>query len=136
MITLLDGRSVAEDDFAFEERIYHFTLFSTGEDVTNLVRRSDKLALVPGFDVDKENWRLSVEKPATGGGRPANPSDLEPLPTSTAGIFADQILNDPIGATLETLDAGVNKLVSSSGVRTIAVVAVLVIAAAIYFKKS
>jgi hypothetical protein len=137
MITLLDGRQIDEADFAFDPRLYHFSLFSTGEDVTNEIRRADKLRLVPGFDVEKELYRLSVEKPFSGGGnRTASEGELEPRETNTAKILADQLFNDPLGAPLETLDAGVKKVFESSGVRALLIVAALGIAAAIYLKKA
>jgi hypothetical protein len=134
MITLLDGRQMTDDNFALDERNYHITLESTGEDVTNLVTRADKIALFPGFDIERESYRLSTEKPASGGGRTATERDLEPLDESTASIFVGQILHDPLAAPIQTLDATVDQVFASTGVRKILVVAALIVAAAIYFK--
>jgi hypothetical protein len=127
MITLINGRNVEETDLVFNEKTYHFTQRSTGADVTNEIRRADKLALVRGFDVGRENNRLSSEK----SGAP----DLEPRETNVFKIFGQQILDDPLDAPLETLDAGVNKVLKSSGIQTILVVAALGIAALIMLKK-
>lgn len=135
MITLLDKRQVEESEFAFNKSNYHFTLRRTGEDVTNLIAREDKRALVPGFDDTKENYRLSVEKPVSGGGRQASENDLEGATTNTAEIFGRQIIDDPLEAPLETLDSGVKKILSSSGIQTILVVAALGITAVILLKR-
>jgi hypothetical protein len=134
-ITLRDGREVESNDLSFNRNIYHFTRRSTGEDVTNLINRADKLRIVPDFDIDSDLLRSSRERPFSGGGRVVTgPQDIEPLEESTAKIFAEQILNDPLDAPLDTLDAGVKKVFESTGVRTILIFAALGIGAAIYFK--
>ena len=135
MIKTISGRTVDERDLAFNARTYHFSLISTGEDVTDDIYRRDKLALVPDFDERQENYRLSVEKPASGGGRTATESDLRDLDESTGSIFADQVTSDPLAAPLEAVDKAVKQVLSSSGIKTILILAALGIGAAIYLKK-
>jgi hypothetical protein len=131
MITLINGRNVDEAVIAFDANTYHFTLRNTGEDVTNEIRRADKLALVSGFDIARDNNRLYAEKK----GGVASGKDLEPLETNTFKIFGQQILNDPLAAPLETVDKGVKQIFASSGIQTLLVVAGLGIAALILLKK-
>lgn len=45
-----------------------------------------------------------------------------PLNDSTAEILADQLLNDPLGAPLDALDSGVNRIFASTGVKTVLVI--------------
>ncbi len=47
-----------------------------------------------------------------------------PLNDSTAELFVNQILDDPLDAPLDALDYGVNRIFDSSGVKTIVVVVV------------
>jgi hypothetical protein len=135
MITLLDGRQIEESDLAFNKASYHFTLRKSGEDITNDISREDKRRIVPGFDDTKENYRLSVEKPATGGGRQASEKDLEGATTNTAEIFGRQILEEPLEAPLQTLDSGVKRVLSSSGIQQILIVSALGLGALILLKK-
>ena len=135
MIKTISGRTLDERDLAFNARTYHFSLISTGEDVTNDIYRRDKLALVPDFDERQENYRLSVEKPASGGGRTGTESDLQDLNTNSGSIFVDQVTSDPLAAPLETVDKAVKQVLASSGIRTVLILAALGIAAAIYLKK-
>lgn len=135
MITLINGGTVGENDILFNEKTYHFTQISTGEDITNEIRRADKVRIVPGFDTEKDLLRASAEKPFSRPGTIASPQDLEMLEESTTKIFGQQILNDPLAAPLETLDAGVKKVFESSGVRTILIFAALGIVAVIALKK-
>lgn len=47
-----------------------------------------------------------------------------PLNDSTVEILAENLITDPLGAPLDALDAGVNQLFNSTGLKTIAVVVV------------
>lgn len=116
-ITLLDGREEDAADIFFDADTYHFTLHPSGEDITEQIRRADKLAMVSGFDQDRENRRVYEER--------SHPGSKPLGSTSTAENFFEQITTDPLAAPLASLDAGIKKLFSSSGVKTIAVVALI-----------
>lgn len=107
---------VADREITFDEGTYHF--YATGLDITNNLRRADKLRLVPDFDIERENYRLSAES-----GAGAQYGD-EPLNESTIKEFGKQIVNDPLSAPLEALDKGVTQIFSSSGVRTLLIVGI------------
>ena len=64
-LTLLDLRQVDTGSISFNNANYHFVDKTTGEDITNLITRADKVANWSGFDVYKDNSRLSAEQPAT-----------------------------------------------------------------------
>ncbi len=121
---LLDNTIVNELDIRFDPNSYHFHLQSTGRDITNLLTRAQKLLLVPDFDVDKENYRLSREK---GAGKYGN----DELDESTLGNLGTQVMRDGVFvAPLETLDNTVSQFARSSGVQLFAVAA----AVYVYFK--
>lgn len=122
MITLLDGRQVALSNISFDSDTYHFTLIDTGEDVTNLISRADKLANWPDFDPTIDNTRASNE--ASGGTGP-----VAPLNTSTASIFTNQILTDPLAAPISALNSAVAELSASSGIQKIGLILGLGLAA-------
>lgn len=91
-ITLLDGRSTDTGSIRWDKSSYHFYLGS--EDVTNLINRADKVANWSGFDVYKDNSRLSAEQPATRQNQGLPPLTLGPvedLPTG-AGYIAGETL--------------------------------------------
>lgn len=58
------------------------------------------------------------------------------LNDSTAGIFLDQILTDPLDAPLDALDAGVKKLFDSEGIKTILTIAVIGVVVVLVVKSS
>ena len=121
-ISLIDGRKVDMDAVTFGKD-YHF--FLNAEDITNQIRRADK-AKFPGFDIEVDNERIYVEKYVRQHGTlpPEVGSD------SIWWNFKEQILTDPLDAPLEALDAGVNKLFASSGIKIIAGV---LVAGAIFY---
>lgn len=59
------------------------------------------------------------------------------LDDSTASIFIDQLLTDPLAAPLDALDKGINQIFNSEGVKTILTVVAVgaVIALVIYASK-
>jgi hypothetical protein len=116
---------INEAELTFNPDNYHFAF--RGQDVTNLISRADKIRLVPDFDIDRENYRLSSELGAGGYGQDA-------LNESVGGIFVDQMLTDPLGAPLEALDAGVKKLLDSTGVR-ILLIGVTIVAMVVILNK-
>lgn len=121
MITLLDDRVINPDEVTFNRNIYHFTY--RGEDITNLIRRADKRAMVDNFDDDIENQRLYVEKYVRENG--VLPPEVGS--TSTWAIFFDQLATDPLDAPLDALDTAVEKAFSSSGFRTLAIIGGLLV---------
>lgn len=120
-ISGISGRGYAVDQISFDSDTYHFTYGDAEADITSDITRADKLLLVPDFDVTKENYRLSNEK-RTGLGAPGS---LEPLETSTAKIFVDQVTTDPLAAPLDTLNKTFDKLIAAPGVRKLALVGLL-----------
>jgi hypothetical protein len=118
-ITLLDGRTEDTANIYFDPATYHFSDTATGEDLTNQIRRADKQNNWPNFDPYVDNQRIYNETRQGGVG------PLGDLPTSTAGIFADQILTDPLAAPLDALSAGVKQVFASSGVKTLVIVAII-----------
>jgi hypothetical protein len=127
---LLDNRTVSDDQIAFNHETYHFTIAATGEDITDEIRRNDKLRLIPDFDVDKDNYRLSDE---LGNGKTSGVKfGTAPLQDNTAAIFAEQILTDPLAAPLESANKFANKLFKSPAFY----IAAGVIVVAILYKKS
>lgn len=133
MITLSDGRQVSLGNIAFDTSTYHFTLIDTGEDVTNLISRADKNANWPDFDPTVDNTRASNE--AAGGSGP-----VAPLDDSTASIFANQILTDPLAAPINSLKGELNSVVNDitggSTVGKVALAAGVLLAVAVIVKLS
>lgn len=109
-ITLLDGRSVQVSNIFFNPDNYHFTLSPTGEDITNKIRRSDKLSNWNNFDPETDNIRLSTGN-----------SNTEPLNESTTSIFVDQITSDPLSAPLETLNNVIDKVIAAPAIKKLAI---------------
>jgi len=117
-ITLLDGRMIESETLAFDPETYHFTL--SAEDVTDLIRRADKLAIIPYFDADIENNRIFAENWArTHGGQQPAPIGS----TSTWSNFWQQITTDPLAAPLETLNRGLNQLFTAPAAVKLALLA-------------
>lgn len=112
---------VDESKIEFNEDNYHFSLNTQNNvlDITSDIKRADKLKLVPWFDIERENYRLSSEMGHTPG------QSQEPLSESTIGAFTDQIFHDPLGAPLDALDKGVSEILKSSGVQVILVIAAI-----------
>ena len=111
---LLDGRTVVDTAVSFDPVSYHF--FLGGEDITDQIRRTDKLRIVPNFNVERENIRLSEERGAQAG------LGNEPLNDSTGSIFVDQIVNDPLAAPMESFNRQVEKLFALPGFKKLLVV--------------
>jgi hypothetical protein len=127
IVTLLDGNTVDSSSIVFDDRSYHFYIGAT--DITRDLRRVDKLELVPNFDVERDNIRASQE---------AHGKTLQeyvPLQTNAGVIFVDQITTDPLAAPLESVDSAVKKVLSSTGVKKILIVGIVVLAVVIYFKE-
>lgn len=129
-IRLISGASATSSQIEFNPGNYHWTL--NGYDITNDIKRADKLRMVPDFDIERENRRLSSEAPAS---NTPSGAGTDPLTESTLGIFTDQIFHDPLGAPLATLDKGIGQLVGSSGIQTIVIVGVLALVGYMMFQK-
>lgn len=131
---LLNGTSVPDDAVTFDYSTYH--LFYGDSDITNLVSRTEKIRLIPNFDIEKDNYRLSVEKPVSGGGRDATAADLEDLEDNTAVILGDQLLNDPFSAPLESANRLAEKFLALPGLKKLMIVAAVGAVLYIAVKKS
>lgn len=108
-VTLISGRVVTSQAITFDPSTYKFTL-NGEEDITNDLRRSDKFALVDGFDSQQDNFRLSRERQAEEGN-----SHTYDERYSTTGVLKDQILNDPLGAPVEAVTRGAEIFVEAAG---------------------
>ncbi len=128
MITLTDGRQVDESHIVFDRATYHFTINS--EDITNLIKPSDKMSNWNDFDISIDNTRLYNER--RGGVGP-----VDNLNDSTTSILTDQLLTDPLGAPLDALDKGVNQIIKSRGIQIglVGVAVVLIIVALVERRK-
>lgn len=115
----IDGGAYDVSQIQFDPETYHFFYGPTERDITNDILRSDKLLLVPEFDVRTENFRLSNEK-RTGTGTPGS---LQPLEESTGKIFLEQVTTEPLKAPLETLTRTVDELIANGGLRKLALLA-------------
>ena len=115
-LVLMDGRKVDIALLDFNSDSHRF--FLQGEDVTNLVKRTDKKRF-PGFDEAVENLRIYREQ---------HPGKPETGSTSILGNFVHQMVTDPLDAPVEALQRGVgNALETTTGKVVIAVVALGVI---------
>jgi hypothetical protein len=111
-ITLLNGAgTIDSNSLAFDRNTYEF--FSDGRNVTDLISRADKLALVSDFDVERENERITQRK--RGGG---------PLETSTTKILIGQLASDPLAAPIEALNNTANKFFALPGIQKLLIVGV------------
>lgn len=112
-VILSDGRQLpADDDLEFDSATYRF--YYQNEDITNLISRKQKRALVAGFDDQLENNRINLEKGHGSGGATNN----EPLDESTGDIFANQIITDPLAAPIEAGANAINSIISNPAYKT------------------
>jgi hypothetical protein len=118
---LIDGSTVNSADVQLANDNWHFSQISNGRDLTYLLYTRDKNTF-PGFDIVTYNNSLS--------GRP------DPGSTSILGTLGNQLLTDPLGAPLDALNSGVKQIFASSGVQTILVAALVVVAVAVFIKES
>ncbi len=114
-ITLISGRVIYDNDILFDRDYYHFYWTKSpnpgpggkGEDITNDIFRRDKFVLVPSFDVEKDNLRLSSEQGSYAG------RGADPLSESTFVIGMGQLITNPLEAPLAALDTGVKQVLGS-----------------------
>lgn len=114
IISGISGREYDSEYLTLNPVSYHVTV-NGGEDVTNDIRRADKIALFPGFDVETENRRLSNER--AGGYGPVGE-----LSESTGGALLEQLATDPLGAPLDALNKGINQIFTAPGVVKLAII--------------
>jgi hypothetical protein len=108
MAKLLSGGSVPDDSVLFDSGRYHFT--SGFDDITNDLSRAEKERLVSGFDVTRENYRLSAEL-----GHGAAYGQV-PLSESTLAPLADQLVTDPFSAPIESLGRKADQFFGTGGI--------------------
>jgi hypothetical protein len=126
-ITFTDGSTADVGDITFDPGSYHFTYY--GKDVTNQLTQSQKAAGWKKFDRAKDNLRAYNESQLKQGKTPVPTGS-----TSTIGIFAEQLFTDPLGAPLESLDKKVKQVVTSSGVQTILITAIIGYGLVLFFQ--
>jgi hypothetical protein len=112
--TLLDGTTVAVSSISLSNNRFYVG----GEDITPKLRLND-MRTFSGFDEKKHLARLSDDRIIRQGGTP-KPVDTR----GTWELFGNQLLNEPLDAPLEALDSAVKKVVDSSGIKSIVVLAV------------
>lgn len=116
-ITLLTGAKIESQELTFDRNTYHF--FFRGVDITDDIRRADKISIVPNFDVTKDNYRLSDEGPVTGQKGNYGLNDLD---ESTTRILVKQLATDPLGAPIESLNRTAEKFFALPGIQKILIV--------------
>lgn len=114
----ISGTAYNVDQIDFDPDTYHFTYGTAQTDISNDIVAKDKYALVPDFDKAKENFRRANENGDYKGG-------VKALPESTAGIFVDQLINDPLAAPLDSLSNEVSRVVNNKGVKVLATVGIV-----------
>jgi len=104
-ILLTTGRAVPVPFIEFDRASHRF--FYSGADITDGIRRADKIAYFggQGFDVEQDNLRLYGEK---------NPGAAATGSTSIFDAFWGQILTDPLAAPLDYADTAVSTTVRST----------------------
>lgn len=124
----LNGNIISSGGLMFDPETYHFWLGQT--DVTQSISRADKLRLVDDFDVKQENFRISSEKGHY------TPGGIKPLEESTATVFGEQILTDPLAAPGEALSNTINRAIANPAFKKGAII--LLVGVGLYFalKKS
>jgi len=130
MIQLLDGRQVDKSSVFFDDSNYSFKLGGTGEDITRLIRAIDKQTFA-GFDQTVYNEIVYVQhyQATHSGALPAGVGS-----TSTWGNFVNQLVTDPLAAPLQTFDSAVNQIFSSTGVKSLLILAAVAAGIFIVFK--
>jgi hypothetical protein len=125
LITLHDGRQVDTGDILFDPASLQsqtppvFTFIPTGENLDNQIRGPDMLDF-PGFDQTAwNNYRYTLTYESQHSGQAPPPIGS----TSTLGNFVDQVTTNPLQAPIESLNAGVKQIFSSSGVVTLGLIA-------------
>lgn len=109
-IVLMDGRRVDLSALDFNSDTLVFMLGD--EDVTNLVKRSDKRRF-PGFDDTAENLRIY---------RASHPGVPETGSTSILSNFTSQILTDPLDAPVQMFGDAAKKALESTGGKVVILV--------------
>jgi hypothetical protein len=111
-VTLIDGRILPVQDIELASDGWNFVRKSSGEILTYQLKQRDKVAYFPRYDVAYGNEKLYQ----AGLNRTGSTNVGEPLSTNTTGIFARQLVTDPLAAPAEfASDAveGAKKLVQS-----------------------
>ncbi len=117
---LINGGTVPDNEVTFDRNTYHFMY--QGVDITDSISRNEKLRVVPGFDIERDNYRLSDEGPVTGD---TGNFGLEDLDDSTASNFAGQIITDPFSAPLDSLNNLAEKFMALDGIKKVLIVAAI-----------
>lgn len=107
-IELLDGRMVDSGDLSINRTTYRVTNDDTAEDVTALVKQSDKVKVFWNFDRQRDNERASDDAAAARGEAPVRVGS-----TSIFGNFVEQIVTDPLAAPLEAADRTIARTTKS-----------------------
>lgn len=113
-ITLLDGRIVDTANIFFDDSDYSFKLGGTAENITTLIRASDKQTF-PGFDQTKYNDIVYVQHYFQLHG--TYPPDIGS--TSVWANFVQQIATNPLQAPLDSLNAGISQITGADAFKKI-----------------
>lgn len=130
MLQTINGESIPESEIRFDELTYHF--YWGERDITSDLYRRDKVRLVPGFNVERENYRLSSEAGFYDGFAGAPAYGQEPLNTGIIGPAINNLVTDPFSAPIESLGNVSNRFFGNSGVAKLLLFGALIFAAYVY----
>lgn len=120
---LITGGTIPDSEVTFDPNTYRFTY--AGQDITNQISRAEKLRAVPGFDIERENIRLSLEKPVSGDGVAPTGGQIDnaDLDDSTLSNLGSQLLNNPFQAPLEAANRLAEQFFALPGLKKVMIVA-------------
>lgn len=100
IVTLIDGTRVESSELTLNQSTYH--VFWGTVDITANMRQNDKVLVFPNFSRATDNNRASDESPY-------HPPTVVGS-TSTAAIFWNQIIHEPLKAPFEAASAGLKQV--------------------------
>jgi len=119
-VTLLDGTVIPLIYVTIVPATQRF--YYNSVDVTNLIPRSVKLTF-PGFDLVKDNLRLSNERRNAGGTGASTSSNLTELNTNTGQIFVQNV-EDQLTGYFDSAKSVVKGVVITDVIMTAGIIAV------------
>lgn len=130
MAKLINGGTVDDSELTYDQQASR--VYWKGQDVSNQISQNEKIRLFPDYDQRQDAFRASDDARIRRNQKPLGGE----LDESTGSVLIDQIENDGVlAAPLETLDRTVSQVFSSTGIKTLIVAGVLVLAAVVYLRK-
>lgn len=127
-VTLIDGRILPVADVQLDSDGWNFSRISSGERLTYQLKFADKIKYFPNYNVSFGNDQIYQEKARAQG------KDVGgPLPTNVTGIFAKQLVTDPLAAPADFAASAIDKVKKiASSPMTIVVTGLVVAGVAIF----